>query len=277
VAFTVVGGWGYLSAQSPTEQENGKMNGISGRRLRVVLALVPLAVAAGNAIALEFRIETKVYQQDEEQPVSEAVTLFQGGVVYDFLSSPQQIAVFRKPTADRPGRFILLDPVRQQRTELTTDRIAAALEKLSDWAVSQPDPLLRFAAAPKFQESFDAETGRLVLTSYLRTYVLETSAPAKPESLGEYREFLDWYAQLNALMNTHEPPQPRLAVNAALAKHAVVPTRVELRQSAPAEPVWAKHDFVWRLSQEDQSRIDEVRNAMGSYRDVSNEEFLQRE
>jgi hypothetical protein len=251
------------------------MNGFSAARCARLgfLAMWFVPAWVDTAVAEDFRIETRVYEGEEELPISEAVTLFQNGVVYDFLAAPAQIAVFSKPTADRPGRFILLDPVRHLYTELDTDRIAAALDKIRDWAVQQPNPVLRFAAAPKFQESFNPESGELALASPLKTYRLQTSSAVKPDALAEYHEYLDWYARLNA-MHTGLPPQPRLEVNAALARHAVVPTEVMLVDSKAHHAIRAKHDFTWRLSQEDRSRIDEVRDAMGSYRLVENEEFL---
>jgi hypothetical protein len=241
------------------------------------VAAAVLMLAAVPVPADDFRIETELFEGDQEKPVSKTVTLFHGGIVYDFLASPRQIAVFRRPAADRPGRFILLDLDHEIRTELTTDRIDGLLTKLRDWAAEQPNPVLRFAAAPHFEETFEAKTGELVLASYIQTYRLKTTSPGNPELLAEYREFLDWYARLNTIMHGGPPPEPRLQVNAALVRHGVVPVSVELSRPANRIPVRAQHEFVWRLSRQDHTRIDEVREAMTSYKLVSNEEFLERQ
>ena len=247
------------------------MNGISlGRITTTVLAVALICQAT---CAENFRIETRIFVGDDQEPVSEAVTLFHDGIVYDFLVAPRQVAVFRKPATGRVGRFILLDPEQKLRTELESDRMAGALDKIRKWAARQSDPVLKFAAEPAFEESFEAETGKLVLASYEQTYRLETTVPDKPAAMDEYREFLDWYARLNAMRN-RLPPQPRLEVNAALAKYGVVPVSVELTQAGQRSTLRAEHEFTWRLSREDQARIEEVRQWMTSYTSVSNEEFL---
>src|SRR5688572_9223445 len=115
---------------------------------RVLCAMLVTALLASSSLvssAEEFRIETKIYVGDEAAPVSETSTLFLDGVVYDFLKQPPQTAVFRKPTGGKPGRFILLDRSEKIRTELTTDQLVGAMDKLRTWARGQRDPLLKFA------------------------------------------------------------------------------------------------------------------------------------
>lgn len=228
-----------------------------------------------TARAEEFRIETKIYVGDEKEPASETTTLFLDGVVYDFLAKPEQICVFRKPGGGKPGRFILLDPERRQRTELTTPQLAGAMEKLRTWAAQQKDPFLKFAANPEFEESFEPDSGKLVLASYWESYSVETTAADEPSVLAEYREFLDWYTQLNTLLQAGPPPEPRLRLNSALARHRVVPVKVELTRPGDKEPLRAEHNFTWRLSQADRERIDDVNDALASYHKVTNDAFLQ--
>jgi hypothetical protein len=232
-------------------------------------------MAVDSLQANGFRIETKIYVGDAEQPASETTTLFLDGVVYDFLESTGQIAVFKKPSASKPGRFILLDSEHRTRTEFTTEQVAGAMTKLRSWAARQSDPFLEFAANPTFDESFDPKSGQLVLASDLENYTVATSAAERYESLAEYREFLDWYTQLNTLLSAGPPPEPRLRLNAALAKHRVVPTKVELTRSGESEPLRAEHLFTWRLSREDVQRIDDVRASLAAYRSVPNEAYLQ--
>ena len=243
------------------------------------ISLLALLVFSGGTqvCAKSFRIETKVYRGNDKEPVSETITLFQNGVVYDFLTEPAQIAVFRKPMADQAGRLVLLDTKLQRRVELTTDQIGQALLKLQKWAARQQDPTLRFTADPHFEGTFTPETGELVLESHMQTYRLKTTPAKDSEALAEYRGFLDWYTRLNAFMVSHTPPQPRLHVNAALSKYKVFPLVVELSRAGIDTNLKAKHDFTWRLSQQDRARIDKAHEAMSSYRKVSNQEWLQHE
>jgi len=250
------------------------------RRARSVTILAALLVASccyafpRFALAAGFRIETKIFIGDEEEPVSETTTLFLGGVVYDFLAEPEQVAMFRRPGGGKTGRFILLDPVRRLRTELSTDQLAGAMDKLSTWAARQKDPVLQFAANPTFDESFDEQSGKLILASHEESYQIETAPAHQPEALAEYREFLDWYARLNTLLVAGPPPGPRLEVNAALARYQIIPVRVELTRAGDKQPLRAEHEFTWRLSKDDRRRIDDACASLAAYRPVEAEEFL---
>jgi hypothetical protein len=236
-----------------------------------------LLVAFGTSVAWaeDFRIETKVFVGDEGEPFSKSTTLFQGGVVYDFLAEPEQTAVFRKPGGGRSGRFILLDVERRVRTELSTDQLAGAMNKLRNWAARQRDPFLKFAANPQFEETFDRETGQLLLASHEESYTIKTESSDAPDAMAEYREFLDWYARLNTLIHAGPPPEPRLQVNAALARYQVVPVKVELARAGEKEKLRAEHEFAWLLSKKDLGKIDDARAAIVAYRQVDNEQYLE--
>jgi hypothetical protein len=244
--------------------------GVANCRLAMVFVLGACAAAkAGDG----FRIETKIFIGEEKEAVSTTTTLFLEGVVYDFLAKPEQTAVFRKASSEKPGRFILLDNKNRVQTEVSTEELAGAMKKLRTWASRQTDPFLQFSADPKFDETFDRESGKLVLASHLETYTVETRPTQHQDSLVDYREFLDWYAQLNTLLTAGNPPNPRLQLNDALARHKVVPDKVALKR-AGEDPIRAEHDFTWRLSQDDLQRIDDVRAALTTYRKVDNQEYL---
>jgi hypothetical protein len=247
----------------------------SGALLSFAAIAIVIVVTSTYSIAEGFRIETKIFVGDEEEPVSEATTLFLDGVVYDFLAKPAQTAVFRKPGDEKPGRFILLNADERTRTELSTEQLAGAMDKLRNWAGRQRDPFLKFAANPEFEESFEPESGKLLLASHLENYTVTTTPAEHPQAVAEYREFLDWYTRLNTLLSAGPPPEPRLRLNEALARHKAVPLQVELTRAGEKEPLRAEHAFTWRLSREDLERIDGVRASLASYRSISNEEFLQ--
>lgn len=242
----------------------------------VVLVFAGVVVTRSNISAAEaFRIQTQIYVGEEKEPASKTTTMFQNGIVYDFLESPEQTAVFRKSTGDRPGRFILLNDINRVQTEITTDKLAGTMEKLRTWAARQKNPFLQFAANPKFEETFDRNTGKLMLASKVETYTVETtSASMHQDALVDYREFLDCYTQLNALLTGGNPPEPRMKLNDALARRKVIPTKVELKRGGE-DPIRAEHEFTWRLSQDDVQRIEEVQEGLTAYKQVENQEFLQ--
>jgi hypothetical protein len=225
------------------------------------------------ATAQDFRIETALYANDARAPVSKATTLFEQGVVYDFLSQPGQIAVYRPKSAEQPGRFVLLDADRKVRTELTTDRLEGLLAKVRSWAASQEEPLFRFQAKPRFEDSFDEETGQLILSSDLMTYRVVTEPGGNAAAMAAYREFCDAYARLNAVTQRGMLPFARLKLNAILDELGRVPTSVELTIPQQKLRLRAVHAFMWRLSKDDRRKIETVRAQLGNFRPVDNAEF----
>jgi hypothetical protein len=234
-----------------------------------------LLTFAMPVLGQEFRIETDVYIGDAAEATSHTVTLFEKSAVYEFVDSPQQIIVYRPGVEGSAGQFILLDPGSQRRTVVDVARVAKLMEKLTKWASEHKDPLLKFAADPKFEETFDLEHGSLTLVNPEWTYRVATIPAEDEAALERYREFTDRYAELSTMMYNSPPPGPRLALNAALAKHHVVP--VEIHRTIGGEnknPVRAAHLFSWRLSREDRTRIDEAQTFLANFKKVDNEEFL---
>jgi hypothetical protein len=246
----------------------------SFRFVHFLAGLVAAALCVSSAVAENFRIETKVFVAEQKEAVSETTTLFQEGVVYDFLKKPEQTAVFRKRSGDKSGQFILLNDQHSMLTKISTDKVDGAMTKLKSWAGRQKDPFLQFAANPEFNESFDSDTGKLVLASHLENYNVDTMPCEHPDAMAEYKEFLDSYAELNTLLSAvNLPPGPRLRLNAVLVRRNVVPIKVELAR-AGEDPLRAEHAFTWRLSQDDAKRIDAVRANLTAYKEVSNEQFI---
>ena len=256
------------------------------RASRLVARLVPLAVLAGGAaipcpaaVAGDFRIETKIFAGEEPEPVSENVTLFHRGVVYDFLAGPAQISVFRKPSGQEAGRFILLDPARQIRTEFSTEEILRRTATLHNWAAASPDPLLAFAANPQFKEEFDDRKGRLTLTHDAITYRVLTMESDK-EASRQYKEFSDWYTRMGATLSPGGiSPFPRLMVNTVLAKHQVIPREVQLAapgfESRPELAYRSEHRVLFRLSKHDLDRIDQAQEYLAKFKKVDLDEYRQ--
>ena len=183
----------------------------------VALCCLVVAFAFGASVrdpasAEGFRIETKIFVGDEKEPVSKTTTLFLDGVVYDFLAKPEQTAVFRKPTGGKPGRFILLNDKRAHsdgsldRTARRRDEQAAQLGPRGRRIRSCNSP-----PNPEFDETFDRDSGKLVLASHLETYTVDTKPTAAPGRLGRV-------SRVPGLVHTAQhaahapapPPEPRL-------------------------------------------------------------------
>jgi hypothetical protein len=239
-----------------------------------VFALIAAAAAAG-ASAQEFRVETDINVGDAAEPASHTVTLFEKSAVYEFIESPKQIIVYRTGAGGRDGQFILLNPESQQRTVVEVERVEKLMKKLNQWAAEHKDPLLKFSANPKFEESFDAEHNSLTLSNPAWTYRVATVEAEDEAAVKRYQEFMDRYAELSSMVYNSAPPGPRIVLDEALAKHKVVP--VEIHRTTGGEgknAVRATHLFTWRLSREDRSRLDEAQADLANFEKVDNEKFL---
>ncbi len=166
------------------------------RFVPAVLNVVVLVVAlSGLARAEDFRIDSKIYAGKQTEPISQSVTLFRAGLVYDYLVEPKRVAVFDKPR----GRFILLDPERKLRTEIETSEVARFMSELEQYASTHGTAFVKGVIDPKFEASMDQKTGELMMIGNSITYRLETIKPESQEVVQQYREFSDWYARLNAM------------------------------------------------------------------------------
>lgn len=241
--------------------------------MRYALALLScLSIfCPGAAWADDFRIETKVYSGKTK--ISQNTTLFEAGYVYDYLSSPERVAVFDQPH----GRFILLDPARKVKAEVKTDDVRVFTDKFREIAQASSRDFMKFAADPAFDVDFSA-VGELTLSSQFLNYRLETMEANTPEAARQYREFSDWYARFNAMASPGStPPFPRMSVNAELAERGLVPTEVQL--SIPAAPgmkaisLRSEHKVSWRLLHGDHKKIAETGHQLTTFKSIDFDKF----
>jgi len=239
-------------------------------------AIFVLVAPPAPGRAEDFRIESKVFAGKDDTPVSQSTTLFQAGRVYDYLTDPASVAVFDKPQE----KFVLVDPIRRLKTEVTTAELLAFTARLHTWAAKQKKPLLIFAANPAFEIEFKDKQNALTLKSDHLSYRLVTAKAHSEQASQQYREFSDWYARLNAMTNPGStPPFPRLALNDELAKRVLVAEKVSLtiesqsKISPRAVELRSEHQIFWRLLQKDLKRIAETAEQLSTFKSVSYSEF----
>ncbi|MFH1267857.1 MAG: hypothetical protein ABIK89_19240 [Planctomycetota bacterium] len=235
-----------------------------------------LCVCGGAAAEEDFRIENKVFVDDEKEPRIQSTTIFHEGVVYDYLADPAEVTVFDA----RHRRFVLLDLTRRIKTELTTERVVDFSQRLKEWAEGQSDEFLQFLANPQFEEEFDESTQELNFTSPWMTYRMTTIGTESEEISGQYREFADWYCRLNTVLNPGaRPPFARMKVNAALLERQQFPREVELTIQ-PKESFLAKrltvrseHLLIRQLVESDRKRVAQTDQFLAMYTTVDFDEY----
>ena len=238
-----------------------------------ILSLAVLGLAFGNQSAWgqvghEMHLETFIYVDGQKDPVSENVTLFTGGKVFDFRLDPKTHEPLEVVVYDPARqRFELIDPVGNRRTTIAE---ADVLELLAAMATNQEvtrrDPMLYDAAGfETLTETYDATTGWLSLKSSdgRLEYRARGERPRNPDALAPFCQFTDWYARLNGTDASKMPPFARLALNQRFLKHGILPSEIQLTYSPPGllgrkVSATAKHYTSWSLTRADRERIEKL-------------------
>jgi len=237
-----------------------------------VLALPDLGPCAEEG----FRVESKVFIGSDKEPKTESTTIFCRGLIYDYLKNPAETIVLDMPR----GRFLLLDPGRRIRTEVSTQEVIGLSENLRQWAAMQTDSYLKFLGAPTFEEQSDERTKETVLQSPWLTYRVATIDAESDSVARQYREFCDWYARLNARLNPgYKLVFARLAVNEAIFKHRQVPREITL--ALPKKTIGfqktttirSEHQFIPHLVESDRDRIAQTSQFMAIFKPVDFAEY----
>ncbi len=220
----------------------------------------------------EFRVENSVFSGNSQNPITESTTIFVKGLVYDFLKDPPEITLF--DAANR--RFVLLDLSRRVKTELRTDQVAAFLGTLKTWALNHQDSFIRFTAEPQLSVSRDEETREYLLESPWLSYRVKAEHPVDPVIVTRYREFSDWYCQLNTMLNPGSRlPFPRLLLSRVLAENGELPSEVHLTLKKTGgilgrqQIFRSRHQFIYHLVQADRDRVSQAEQFLAIFMPVT--------
>lgn len=210
--------------------------------LLLVAVSVPLAAADPSEPRafpepLMMRIESELFSDGADEPVARSLTLFDGGVAWDFLELPaakdgsQEEMKLVEIVLHDPARerVVVIDPVRRVKTEIPLIRLERMSVSLGKWARTSNDRLVRWAGGPDFTDSFTEEEETLVLAGPRVRYAVTLATAESPEAALTYRQFADTAILLKALLHPGGiPPFPRLALNRRLEAATAMPAEVTL-------------------------------------------------
>ena len=243
-----------------------------------ILAIISVFVGSrlGMSCAEDFRIESRVYVDDEKKPLQTSTTLFKGGTVYNFVGDSPEITVLDRGAQ----RIVVLHEKLKLRAEITAEQLDEFTGKIRGYLARSRREHLQFLSRPVFDESFNPANGTLKMASKLLTYEVEGEPCEDDETLAAYREFSDWQSQFNVRMNASATPFPlaRLPLNEALERRKIMPTRVARKtegiDKTPA--MRSEHDVLLRLLGADQKRIDDTDERLVEFTQVDLETYLVR-
>lgn len=258
---------------------------MSSARWFITVLSAFLAVAAAPPVrSADFRVENKIFIEGHAKPESQGTTIFHAGQVYDFLADPPEIMVFDKPH----GRFVLLDRDRRVQTEVSTEEVKSFIDRAKkNLARPKNPPQIRWLAEPQFDIVFDRRTITLTLRSEPMTYEV-VLMPTGPDVAAQYREFSDWDAQFNHVLNPESrPPFARMVLDEAMETNHAIASEVRLTTNfarwaapdkAPPTPtkITSRHELAGQLDASDMKRIAEAREDMKSFQHVALKDYVQR-
>jgi hypothetical protein len=236
---------------------------------------VSALVAVTLASAADFRVTNSVYVEGESSPQCQSTTIFHAGLVYDFLADPAEIIVFDKTH----GRFVLLDLGRHVQANLSTDQVAEFIDHAKQMLNGPKSPvLLHWLAEPTFDETFDTQSSELTLRSESMTYQVQVLATG-PDVAAQYRDFSDWYARFNHVLNPESrPPFPRMMLDSALERNHGIAKEVRLTsnfaKNHPPVKITSRHELVGQLDASDKKRVAEAQDDMKSFKHIPLAEYV---
>ncbi len=247
------------------------MHPIASLRSAALLTAM-FALAVQEAEAEELRIFTAVYDLGAQKKLGEkppviarAITLFHAGKVYDYVDLANEVVIL-EPAA---RRFRILNPSRGLVTTAAFDEIKTHLNvareetrrHVATLNGSDPDAakmaaLLSFQLDPRFEETYDEQSGVLELKSGPLSYTAKTVDPERPGVSAAYIEYADWACQLNYLLHPSPVlPEPRLILNRTLKAKDRLPASVELTCEALPTHLRAEHQVHFGLNAQDSDLI----------------------
>jgi len=186
------------------------------------------------------RIESRLYGSSGGEPQAKSLTLFRDGIAWDFLELPQPIPG-GKPDATRmtlvgivlhdPARerLVVIDPVRNVKTEIDRIKLDRLGVSLAAWARGTDDKLVRWAGGPDFENGVVEKDGCIELAGPRVRYAIAHEPAPSAEAAEAYRRFADTAVLLKALLHPGGlPPFPRLALNRRIEAAGGIPTEVTL-------------------------------------------------
>ncbi|MEX2288639.1 MAG: hypothetical protein WD648_16195 [Planctomycetaceae bacterium] len=244
-----------------------------------------------TARAQDFEVYTRVYDESaaagdakatsgRKSPIARSLTMFHAGKAYDYIEAIGEVVVIDFDPA--MPHYMLLSTRRELATSVHFEEVKNTLQvaaRVADESIQRMETqgelqnpeaigLHRFQRAPAFEETFDAKSRRLTLSSPFLRYDVACQEPVEPAFVDAYLRYADAICRLNYILYPSLVyPESRLALNEALRLRKTLPTEVRLRLNL-TNPVSlrAEHKITWKLDRTDRRNIGEWETMLNSKR-----------
>jgi hypothetical protein len=222
------------------------------------------------------RIETQIYEQDGAEPTAELLTMIKEGVTYEIqlpsgATSSEDVQIIDP----QRGRIVVLDRRRQWSTKIDTTALLESMAKLRAAAEASGKPeTLGLNAVPAWLDQIEAwefKAGGLRYTAKPERAPDQSTADA-------FGQYADWRVRLNVFRKTGPLPFLRTVLNEHFVKESALPKEITLTVDRVGlgqgeKRIRVKHVFNFKLSTQDQRRIDSIVDDLATFPEKSWEEF----
>lgn len=252
-----------------TKLRHFRPRGLSVRRWVFVVFLVSQLLA--TTLALDLRVESKVYKDDDTEPFQHRIALFDEQATYDLAAVDRGRATILLRDQDA---LLLIDTIKQEYTRVSRVDLARYVELQRD-RIKKMAPQRQVVLNPSLAEEWNPRSQTLSLTSPHLTYSARLMVQ-ELEIVKRYREFADWHARLNAIMPGALSPQPRLDLNAAIMSRGSVPVEVTKSQISDVKTsrLRSEHRYETAWHDNDRRRVKQLVETYPTYQKVELPRFL---
>ena len=214
-----------------------------------------------------FRIDTDVYRDDTKAPIKRTLTLFSEGVYYDFEEAETGLVTVIDP---KRNRIVLLNRLLQVKATLDTKQ----LQLMVSSARVQADAKIATITNSSFEKLPNGNDIAIVRNDFME-YRATTHQPLQPDMAQQYADFADWSARLNAIYQPKLPPYLRIELNRLIGQQNLLPSEIKrvTHQRGSQLELTARLIPIWRLSEDDLSKVNKCGSMLASFNEISVDEY----
>jgi hypothetical protein len=241
----------------------------------IFFALLFCFNAESDVGAQQFKIESQIYINGEDQPSSSNVTMFSDGLVIDFQTKGTQA---HEVTILQPKQHqtILLDRLRRMKLVLDDVQLIKMADALR--RETAQDKAAGFLVNERFEETILFDNRTATLKSPSIEYTVRGSRPTDLKVFPIYSNFIDAFTRLQVSDPHAFSPFPRMRLNETIRKVGWIPSAVTvtfepnqlMKHGLTAS---SKHTYISELSSADQAQIAEIKNEWLNFELVDLYEF----
>lgn len=179
-----------------------------------------------------FRVENELVNQQNGQKVK-TITLFSDDLIYDFIDDHGEITLFDK----KNDMFHFVEPMFRIQTQKRASEMKKLVEERrtrlrshqSAQTGAQQNPFIAFALSPKFDETYEQESGLARFQSPWIDYQMTTQPLKNFQIRNEYYNYCDWNCYLNLHTNLTSPTLfARMEINRFLHERECFPQKIQV-------------------------------------------------